>query len=242
MQRYKHRFRNPDHRGTLTNVQRCLRVDDLDEIGDGQHGLSFDMLGLFSFRSLTVSQSIDLWMSYLDRIGVRPDSVTIHPDRRHWERYFHRHHVEVRSHPECTWTVGYCTEFYVGDLEIGNIVNPRGDCIDVGFGLDRLVQLTGGDPPSRSVALIRGVLSIIDSGYRPGNKRQGYVLRRLLRLMVREGIELDHPFWFDEQRRQERSVERYLRLQPRHPDKPPEWWWDTHGIDVDLCRAGRARS
>ena len=80
------------------------------------------------------------------------------------------------------------------------------------------------------------VSKIIESGYRPGNKRQGYVLRRLLRLMVSEGVPLDHPFWHREVERQQKVLERYRRLKKRHGDKPPEWWWDTHGVDLEWCR------
>ena len=37
----------------------------------------------------------------------------------------------------------YSTEFYVGQAEMGNIVNPPCTCIDVGFRLERLEQVIG---------------------------------------------------------------------------------------------------
>jgi alanyl-tRNA synthetase len=113
-------------------------------------------------------------------------------------------------------------------------VNPLGDCIDVGFGLDRLCMVLGEPPPSRGDALRQTVLRLLESGFRPSNKRQGYELRRLLRRMVRDGIELDHEVWRSERDRQLRVRERYERLRRKHPDRPPEWWWDTHGIDVEM--------
>ena len=236
MQRYKTLFRDPNYVGTHSNVQRCVRLQDLDEIGDGHHGLSFDMLGLFSFRQLSVEQTVRLWLSFLGEIGVVPDVVTVHPDRREWERFYTDSPAEVREDPDCVWSDGqiggYCTEMYVGEIEIGNIVNPLGDCIDVGFGLDRLAQILGDPPVSRGDALRECVSRMLDDGFRPSNKRQGYVLRRLLRTMVAESIELPHPVWHEERDRQERTLRRYERLLPKHPDKPPSWWWKTHGIEV----------
>ena len=51
--------------------------------------------------------------------------------------------IEIREDNECVWTdgdiTGYCTEFYKDDIEIGNIVNTLDTCIDVGFGLERIL-------------------------------------------------------------------------------------------------------
>jgi len=54
MQEFKSLFKNKVVELTLANVQRCLRLNDLDELGDSSHQLCFDMLGMFSFRKLTV--------------------------------------------------------------------------------------------------------------------------------------------------------------------------------------------
>lgn len=59
------------------------------------------------------------------------------------------------------------------------------------------------------------------------------MLRKLLRLIHREGGTLDHPCMRDEVARLGLARERYLRLLPRHGDMPPQWWWSTHGIKVD---------
>jgi alanyl-tRNA synthetase len=237
MQRYKTLFRDRTHQGTVCNVQRCLRLSDLDEIEDGRHWLSFDMLGMFSFRQLMLGETIDLWWEWLGRVGIRPEVVTVHPDRSEWERYHRPYDVEVRLDSGCTWSdgevAGYCTEFYVGEVEIGNIVQPLGDCIDVGFGLDRLGVLLGDRPPDPDEVLQQAVQRLLDSGYRPGPRRQGYVLRRLVRQLVRRGQKMTHPVWEQEVQRQQRLQERYQKLLEHHPDKPPEWWWETHGIEVD---------
>lgn len=237
MQQFKPLFSDPAFRGTFANLQPCLRLGDLDEIGDGTHFLHFNMVGLFSFRQMTVGEAIDFWLAFLDRIGAGPDHVTIHPDKlSHWEP-FYRDRLPIVADPECTWSdgnvEGYCTEFYRSGVEIGNIVNPLGTCIDAGFGLERLDVLVNGTPPASPEAiLVEAIETIIASGYRPGNKEQGYVLRKLLRRLAVSGGHLDHPFFRDELRRQERLRERYTRLKPRHPDKSAQWWFDTHGIDV----------
>jgi alanyl-tRNA synthetase len=46
MQKHKPRFLDPTHTGILSDIQHCLRLNDLDEIGDGTHLLDFHMLGL----------------------------------------------------------------------------------------------------------------------------------------------------------------------------------------------------
>jgi hypothetical protein len=43
---------------------------------------------------------------------------------------------------------------------------------------------------------------------------------------------LDHRYFHDEVERQKRLRKRYNRLKRQYPDKSPEWWFDTHGIDV----------
>lgn len=237
MQQFKTLFSNPTHHGTIANIQSCLRLGDLDEIGDGTHSLYFDMLGLFSFRQMTVGEAIDFWLEFLDRIGACPDYVTIHPDKIEEWTPLYRKRVQIRPDPECSWSdgsiSGYCTEFYKNDIEIGNIVNPLGNCIDVGFGLERLDMVANDSPPTDALStLSTTVAKIIDSGYRPGNKEQGYVLRKLLRLLVQKGGSLDHVFFREEVERQKRLVRRYKTLKRKHQDKSPEWWFDTHGIDV----------
>ena len=238
MQQYKPLFSNPSHKGTVSNSQACLRMGDLDEIGDGTHFLSFTMLGLFSFREMTLSDAIEFWLEFLELIGVRPDHVTIHPDKIDEWTPLYRGRVRIVADPECTWSdgsiSGYCTEFYKDGIEIGNIVNPLGTCIDAGFGAERLDMLSNGTLPENALETLSStVLKIIESGYRPGSKEQGYVLRKLLRRIHSHGGILDHPFFQEEVERQNRLVQKYERLRHKHPDKSMEWWFDTHGIDPE---------
>jgi alanyl-tRNA synthetase len=238
MQQFKPLFIDPACTATFANLQSCLRLGDLDEIGDGTHLLRFDMLGLFSFRQMNVGQAIDFWLGFLAEIGAWPHHVTIHPDRMADWSPLYRGRVPIRPDPDCTWSdgsiTGFCTEFYRDGVEIGNIVNPLGSCIDAGFGLDRLDALVNGTSPmSPAQILVDGIERIIASGYTPGPKAQGYVLRKLLRRLWAIGGSLDHPYFRAEAARQQRLRDRYVRLKPHHPDKPPEWWFDTHGIDLD---------
>jgi len=237
MQQYKSRFSDPAYIGTVANSQACLRMGDLEEIGDGTHFLHFTMLGLFSFRQMTVGDAIDFWLEFLETLGLVPDYVTIHPDRLNEWSPLYRGQMRIVPDPECTWSdgsiSGYCTEFYKDGIEIGNIVNPLGTCIDVGFGLERLNMIVNGAPPDDALATLRDTaLRVIESGYRPSNKEQGYVLRKILRRIYVLGGMLDHPFFDEETERQKRLRGKYLRLRDRHSDKSPEWWFDTHGIDV----------
>jgi alanyl-tRNA synthetase len=235
MQQFKNQFKDESYKGiTLANVQSCIRLNDFDFMGDGTHLGHFEMMGLFSFRDWTVKQAIDFWTGFLDLCQLKVDYVTIHPDCPNWAD-LHKH--EVRLDPECKWTDGeiggYCTEFYSQGIEIGNIVNPLGTCIDVGFGFERLDKLINGTlPKTREECLKDVIVKIVDSGYKPGHKNQGYVLKRLLRQMVKEGFTWDHPLFITEVNRQSRMKERYEALLPKHPNQTKEWWYSTHGIEM----------
>jgi hypothetical protein len=102
---------------------------------------------------------------------------------------------------------------------------------------ERLDMLVNGTPPDDALATLHDTaMRVIESGYRPGNKEQGYVLRKLLRRIYVMGGTLDHPVFDEEVEGQKRLRANYLRLRDRHSDKSPEWWFDTHGIDVAEMR------
>ena len=245
MQQFKEKFKS-EETGTLANVQSCIRLNDLEEIGDGTHYLYFDMIGLFSFRTLTVQQSVDFWMEFVeDTLGIKVDYVTIHPDKMEdWKSLYENYDVEVRPDEECKWTDGqiggYCTEFFKDDVEIGNIVNPLGTCIDVGFGLQRLSMFANGkNEETREEILIQACEKLLYSGYYPSNKEQGYVFRKLLRELYRLGSDWDNEHYLKEKKRQDKVVENYNRNKdkPKFKDKSNEWWFDTMGIDIDFIKS-----
>lgn len=238
MQQFKTLFKDTNYKGTISNIQSCIRLNDLDEIGDGTHLLFFDMIGFFSFREWNVPDTIDFWMKFLNQIGINPDYVTIHPNKLEWKEYYSKYDVEVRVDDECIWSDGdiggYCTEFYKNDIEIGNIVNPLGTCIDVGFGLDRLVMILTNISKSKEDTLKESVIKIIESGIVPSNVKQGYVLRKLLRLCNKSGVVIEHQFYDDEVIRQQKIFDKWYRVKDKYKDKSKEWWWETFGIDLDL--------
>lgn len=244
MQQFKKQFKDQNiSHTTLANIQSCLRLMDLDSIGDGSHFLYFNMIGLFSFRDLTVKQAINFWMDYLtESLKITPNHITIHPDKMaEWKDYYSDYNLNIKEDSECIWSdgelTGYCTEFYVNDLEIGNIVNICGDCIDVGFGLERLHMIVNGQQIKTDVELLKeSVQKILDCGVIPSNKLQGYVLRRLMRLLWKKGGHIDNEHFKLECERQKNLIHKYLKLKDRYADKSKEWWFDTHGIDIDLVK------
>jgi alanyl-tRNA synthetase len=238
MQQFKKLFKDGSVIGTKGNVQSCLRLNDLQEIGDGSHYLYFNMIGLFSFRELTVEQTIKFWMEFLHTLNIKPDHVTIHPDKiEEWKGWYNN--VKIISDDECTWSdggelSGYCTEFYKDGLEIGNIVNIMGDCIDVGFGYERLNSIVNKEKILSDIEILKMTIEkCIECEIKPSNKEQGYVLRKLLREFRKKGGDIKHQFFIDEKNRFEKSKLMYEKLKDKFKDKDKSWWFDTHGIDID---------
>lgn len=239
MQQFKDKFKNPDNT-TVANIQSCIRLNDLDEIGDGTHMLHFKMIGLFSFGELSLQQAVDFWVEFIqDYLQIPIQHVTIHPDKMdEWKNLYSKHQLKILPDDECIWSDGemggYCTEFYHNDVEIGNIVNTLEKFIDVGFGFSRIDDiLNGNNELTKNDILSDAINKIIESGYKPGPQKQGYVLRKLLRKLYKGGGSIDHPYFTKEIERQEKAKVRYERLKDKHSDKPKEWWFDTHGIDVE---------
>lgn len=246
MQKYKEAFKTNDFIATLANTQSCIRVNDIEEIGDSSHLVYFNMLGLFSFRDWGVATAIRFWIDFLKKIGLTPDYVTVHPDKindKQWTAIYENLRIKIVSDEDCTWSDGeiggYCTEFFCYNsenepIEIGNIVNPLGTCIDAGFGLERLEIFVNNKTIDEVSTLKESILKIIDSGYKPSANKQGYVLRKLLRKLWQTGGTIDHHFFVKESKRQERNKSKYLKLRDKHADKSLEWWWYTHGINPEF--------
>jgi alanyl-tRNA synthetase len=236
MQKYKSQFKDNSYKGiTVCNIQSCLRLNDLESIGDGTHLGYFNMMGTFSFRHWSVQQTIDFWMEFLTKqLSLKIDYVTIHTDKEEWKQY---HSVDIKYDNNCKWSDGeiggYCTEFYVNDIEIGNIVNPLDTCIDVGFGLERIeLILNGGKLKSSEEILKETILKIIECEYIPSHYQHGYILKKLLRILYKQKGFLDHPFFHKEVERQNKMKDNYSKLVKKYPDKTKEWWYSTHGIEL----------
>lgn len=239
MQQYKKLFKDETYNNTFANLQSCIRVNDIEEIGDGSHLIYFNMIGTFSFREWSLKRTIDFWMIFLKDLNVKLDYITIHPDKFElWSELYSEYNVELRKDNDCIWSDGeiggYCTEFYSKGIEIGNIVNPIDTCIDVGFGLERLNYVLNGEQNSEVDVLKDSIIKIVDSGYQLSNKGQGYVLRKLLRLLWKHKVEWNYQLYVDECNRQEKLKEKFERLKIRYSHMPKEWWFETHGIDINI--------
>jgi alanyl-tRNA synthetase len=249
MQPLKPRFQTPD--GTSHgNVQYCVRTNDIDEVGDGTHLTFFQMIGSFGFGTNDYERHVELWTGIVRDLGIPIDHVDVHPDSPHrvlWEN----RNFRVSDNPNCVWsdgTVGgYCSELFTPEgLEVGNLVNPLGHSIDVGFGYERMLQIVEGksrvdetslfrqdlDPVSRDHFRTLSVLH--EQGIQPGNKGRNYVCRRLLRRYMRRNFgkseSLLHDWIEPETQRMEQSIRDGRRYWKRHGDKPDVFWWDTFGV------------
>lgn len=241
MHHFKNQFSDLNFHDTFSNIQSCLRLNDLDEIGDGTHYLVFHMLGLFSFRQWSLPHTIDFWMSFLESINLLPHYVTIHPDKYHdWKSFYSNYKVDIKEDNECIWQDGqiggYCTEFYHNDVEIGNIVNTLGTCIDVGFGGERILNLKGLLPVStKQEILIETIESLLNDQVILSNNQHGYILKKLITLLIYSEGYFNHPYYDQIYNQQKEKWKFYLNnfQKPKYLHKSPSWWLDTHGINLD---------
>jgi alanyl-tRNA synthetase len=253
MQRLKERFRHPD--GTRHgSLQSCIRTNDLDLVGDGSHLTYFEMLGNFSFGGNDYETSVELWHSLMRVLKVPVTHITVHPTQeRHRELWSSRGYRVVLDE-SCVWSDGdiggHCCEMFVGELEIGNLVNPLGHSTDVGFGWERLNQVISGKRSVHETDLfrqdvhpivadhLRSLLVMKESGIRPGGKLQESVCRRLVQRIIRleqddQKLSAIGDWVADERSRQVKRLNIGRRYWRKHCDKPPEWWKDTFGLTLE---------
>lgn len=236
MQKHKNKFVGQDS-DTIFDIQRCLRMNDYTEIGDSSHYLVFDMLGMFSFRELSVQQTIEFWLGFILELNIPLSHVTIHPDKQEWHKYYPStiNVVELEDNKWSDGNIGgYCTEFFVDNIEIGNIVNPLGTCIDVGFGLQRLLNIKYNFiTPSKLEVIQNACETLISSGVVPGSNKQQYILRKLLIDLLYIGGTIDHRFFDEVKSKQQDQYTKYIREKnkPKNKNKTPSFWLDTYGID-----------
>lgn len=256
MQLLKPRFENPDQTNYAT-IQNCIRSIDLDKVGDGTHLTFFKMLGTFGFGTNNYAAHCNFWDDILNSLDIRVDSVHVHPNSNHkpiWESLKY----EVVDDISCQWSDGniggYCSEMFVDNLEIGNLVNPNGHSVDVGFGYERLYQVACGKGRVDETDLFRQDLDPISRDhYRtlecfwndnifPGNKGANYVCRRILRRFIRLNPTLETVFspWMETERiKMDKAMRDAQRHYKKHSVKPAEFWWDSFGIlpeEVPLLR------
>lgn len=241
MQQYKDLYVKENYTKTFSNIQTCLRLNDWEEIGDGTHFLLFHMIGLFSFNHWSLSKSIDFMWDFLSKLNITPDYVTIHPDKMDlWKNYYEKYSVEIREDKECIWSdgeiKGYCTEFYKKDVEIGNIVNTLGKSIDIGFGLERLLQVTGNlEKVSALETVEKTVLHLLNEGVVPGHKKSGYQLKKMLNYCVLNGSLIQEEHFIKTKENLKNVYKNYERERSkiRNKNKEDIFWLDTFGFDIN---------
>jgi alanyl-tRNA synthetase len=252
MQPLKPRFQFPDLK-SHGNIQYCVRTNDIEEVGDGTHLTFFQMIGSFGFGTKRYDQHCEMWTRIMTDLSIPVSHVNIHPESK-FERYWEGKY-EIRYDESCVWTDGtvggYCSELFTpSGLEVGNLVNPLGDSIDVGFGYERILQVMEGksrvdetelfeqflDPVSRDH--YRTLCVFHEQGIEPGNKGRNYVCRRLCRRFIRlNPVDLECPFgeWFPgERQRMEQSLRDGRKYWRRHRNKegsiPDLFYWETFGV------------
>lgn len=90
---------------------------------------------------------MELWHSLMLNLGVKVDTVHVHPNSNHHNLWLKRGYTIVDD-PDCQWSDGniggFCCEMYSRGVEIGNLVNTLGNSTDVGFGWERLHMICEG--------------------------------------------------------------------------------------------------
>ncbi len=247
MQNLKPRFASEDG-GTLSNLQSCIRTNDLELVGDGTHLTYFEMLGNFSFHGLPYSVSVDMWDAILDDLNLKNKVVIhVHPTRQDHRTLWEKLSYPVIWDEECEWTDGNvggnCCEIYLETLEIGNLVNPLAHSTDVGFGWERLLMVLEGKSRVDEISLfnqkldpvardhIRTIDCLFENGVKPGNKGRHYVCRRLIRRILHNELNVKWVEWLENERSlRERCIKTGKKLWNRHKDKSHQWWWETCGL------------
>lgn len=252
MQQVKSKFHNPD-KSKYGSLQSCIRTNDFDLIGDGTHLSYFEMLGNFSFGGNDYECSVEMWDRIIRELKIRVSAIHYHPDRLDHRILWDKKGYVTVPNEECVWSDGEiggnCCEVFVGDLEVGNLVNPQGCSTDVGFGFERLIQVLEGKSRVDQTSLfrqdvhpivsdhIRTLDSFYKNGIKPGVKGRNFICQKLLRRLMKyydNSKELSFGEWLElDKLNRNKKLIKGLSLWPKYHTKPPKFWWETFGISEE---------
>lgn len=253
MQQVKDRFSHPDQT-KYGSLQSCIRTNDLELVGDGSHLTYFEMIGNFSFGGNDYHSSVELWDSIVTDLRIPVSYVTYHPDRLDHKKLWEDRGYTLKPDSSCSWSDGNiggnCCELFVKDLEIGNLVNPLEHSTDVGFGLERLLQVIEGKTRVDETELFRQDLNPIVAdhyrtlqsfrlnGIKPGFSGRDYICRRMVRRILQFPDLIsklpDFSDWLlQEQRLQEQKYSNAKRFWKRNRFKENQFWITTYGLTME---------
>ena len=204
------------------------------------------MVGNFSFAGLPYDVSVEMWDRIVRELNLPITHVNVHSSRPDHKQLWVSKGYIVKEDDNCIWSDGeiggYCCEMFIKDLEIGNLVNPMEHSTDVGFGLERIIQVMEQKDRIDETSIFgpgspivkdhrRSIESMISNGIKSHGKGRGNILKTLLRRLLPE----EGQFSFQEELEYERNcynetLKTARKCWKKHKDKPNEWWQSTFGI------------
>ena len=253
MQRVRHRFLESEV-GKYSSIQKCIRLQDIDLVGDDSHISSFEMIGTFGFNTNDYKIHQQIWHMIFHELGIK-DKITLitrhsKMEMEKWGYWQDLGYSTCLADEDCVWSDGeiggYCCEVFISHLEIGNLVNPNGNSCDIGFGLERLVQVLE-DKSINETSLFDTSLSPLARDYKrtltllrnqniyPGAKGVNSVCKKLIRNLIKnnETIEGFEDWIESETNLLNKKFDFINKNITKWETKPKEYWFETHGISQE---------
>jgi len=121
-------------RTSIVSVQKCLRTNDIDDIGDISHCTFFEMLGNFSFGNYFKTESIAWSWEFLTKVLKLEEKnlrVTVYEDDDEAYNLWR----EQGLNPERITRLGQKTNFWPSNAIVTQSQGPCGPCSEIFFDL-----------------------------------------------------------------------------------------------------------